>query len=361
MATKKKITTLTEAQAARVVTWRAEWLAHGCNTAPADRPRAQAAITAMYEVIGEKPPVFLWFDSPMAAALAAGLLKSVSEKKPLKAELDSQLDSQLYSQLGSQLYSQLYYSQLGSQLYSQLDSQLDSQLGSQLVSQLYSQLYSQLRSHARSAVNVRMATGWWIGWVAFYTYLQDVLGLEADAETTRRLGIWKDYLQSGFWFMPYQGMCFCSERPSAIHWDERARLHHPSEAALQFRDGYRMFMWHGTNVPEPWITAPDKLDVTAALNWQNIEQRRAAAEIIGWKRILDTLPHRIIDADKDPYIGTLMEVDLPDSPKEKFLRVRCGTGRDFVLPVDPKSKTALEANARTYRLKPNEYKLEART
>jgi hypothetical protein len=115
-------------------------------------------------------------------------------------------------------------------------------------------------------------------------------------------------------------------------------------------------------VPRKWITAPDKIDVTAALNWQNIEQRRAAAEIIGWKRILETLPHRILDADKDPYIGTLMEVDLPDSPGEKFLRVRCGTGRDFVLPVDPKSKTALEANARTYRLKPGEYKkLEART
>jgi len=157
-----------------------------------------------------------------------------------------------------------------------------------------------------------------------------------------------------------------SDRPSAIHWDERARLHHPSEAAVQFRDGYRLFMWHGTRVPEQWITAPQSIDVTAALTWENIEERRAAAEIIGWRKVRETLmvegKARIIDADPDPYIGTLYEVDLPDSPGEKFLDVRCGTGRDFTLPVDPKSKTALEANARTYRLKPSEYKkLEART
>ncbi len=54
-------------------------------------------------------------------------------------------------------------------------------------------------------------------------------------------------------------------------------------------------------------------------------------------------------------------VEAPDIGKEKFLRVRCGTSRTFALPVPPEMKTALEANAWTWGLTPEEYKPEIRT
>jgi hypothetical protein len=84
------------------------------------------------------------------------------------------------------------------------------------------------------------------------------------------------------------------------------------------------------------------------LSWPNIEQRRAAAEILGWAKILDALKAKSIDKDSDPQIGELFVADLPDSPGQKFLRVRCGTGRDFCLPVAPHLMTALAANAWTF-------------
>lgn len=90
-------------------------------------------------------------------------------------------------------------------------------------------------------------------------------------------------------------------------------------------------------------------------------QRRAAAEILGWARILEELQPTVIDRNADPEIGTLLRCDLPDSPGEQFLRVKCGTQREFVLPVPPDVRTAQEANAWTYGLKGDEYKLEART
>lgn len=43
-----------------------------------------------------------------------------------------------------------------------------------------------------------------------------------------------------------------------------------------------------------------------------------------------------------------MEVKLPDSGKERFIRVRCGTGREFAIPVPPDTQTALAGNAWTY-------------
>ena len=92
-----------------------------------------------------------------------------------------------------------------------------------------------------------------------------------------------------------------------------------------------------------------------ALTWENVEQRRAACEIIGWKNILDVLDATIIDEDMDPMIGTLVEVNIPEIGKEKFLRVMCGTGREFALPVPPEMKTALESNAWTFGMDTSEF------
>ena len=64
----------------------------------------------------------------------------------------------------------------------------------------------------------------------------------------------------------------------------------------------------------------------------NVEQRRAACELVGWVNILSQLNAKTIDIDDDD-IGTLLEVEIPDSGKEKFLQVKCGTGREFALPV----------------------------
>ncbi len=81
-----------------------------------------------------------------------------------------------------------------------------------------------------------------------------------------------------------------------------------------------------------------------------------------WARILRELNAKIIDEDADPMIGTLVEVTLPDLGKEKFLKVLCGTGREFAIPVPPEMKTALDANAWTFDLDGNTLrKLEVRT
>jgi hypothetical protein len=113
-------------------------------------------------------------------------------------------------------------------------------------------------------------------------------------------------------------------------------------------------------VPHEWITHPEKLDPELALNHENAEMRRCVAEILGWKRVLERLDTKVIDTDRDPEIGQLLEVELHGN-RERFLKVRCGTGREFVLPVPPEMTRALEANAWTYGLNPGDLQLEART
>ena len=78
--------------------------------------------------------------------------------------------------------------------------------------------------------------------------------------------------------------------------------------------------------------------------------------------MLEQLDAKVIDEDEDPMIGTLLEVNLPGVGSEMFLKVLCGTGRTFALPVPPDMKTALEANCWTYGFTQGELRdLEVRT
>jgi hypothetical protein len=61
------ITELTAEQTRDLAVWRAKYLAQGWSTEPSDRPKAEAAIRALYTRLNKPAPKFVWFDSPHAA------------------------------------------------------------------------------------------------------------------------------------------------------------------------------------------------------------------------------------------------------------------------------------------------------
>jgi hypothetical protein len=192
-------------------------------------------------------------------------------------------------------------------------------------------------------------------------FCRDVLRLPCPESAAWQLELWAEIARScGVWW-PFRGICVVSERPRALHWDAQDRLHHPARPAIEYRDGTGVHIWHGTLVRPSWIEAPAEIDPKLALTWDNIEQRRALAEIIGWGRVIEQLRPSVVDQDPDPAIGTLLDVSLPDFERVRFLRVRCGTGREFVLCVPPEMQTARQANAWTYGLEADQYELEVRT
>jgi len=131
------------------------------------------------------------------------------------------------------------------------------------------------------------------------------------------------------------------------HCDDQQRIHRENGPAIVWGDE-KQYWWHGIEVPSEWIEDRENVDPRLALNHENIEQRRALCEILGWEHVIKQLNPVSIDKDVDVQIGELLEVDLPDSGVERFLKVECGTERTFVIPVPNEIKTALEANAWTY-------------
>lgn len=192
-------------------------------------------------------------------------------------------------------------------------------------------------------------------WLSFYDYYRH----ETNVDLTD-IDYMIDIAKNCGWIYCSNEDAIIQDRPIKIQFDELNRLHCQTGAAIQYADGFEVYSWHGVTVPAKWIHG--KLTAKQALKVPNMEQRRAACEILGWAKVLKQLNSVEVDRDEDPMIGTLLEVDIPDVGKERFLKVLCGTGREFCIPVPPDMRTALEANAWTYGINPDKLRdLEIRT
>jgi hypothetical protein len=189
------------------------------------------------------------------------------------------------------------------------------------------------------------------------SFFRDVIGWEDPI--LERFKVDEDLIKSCGWTWWHENVLAISDRPEILKRDDEGRLHCENGPAIKYRDGWALYYWHGVSIPAEWLEG--KLPTPKkCLTWKNVEQRRAACEIVGWIKILSELDAKVINEDV-PEIGILLEASIPDSGKEKFLKVKCGTGRDFVIPVPREMKTALEANAWSYGLPAELYKPEIRT
>jgi hypothetical protein len=198
----------------------------------------------------------------------------------------------------------------------------------------------------------------WAGYDSFLSFFRHVAKLPIDYT---KWDAWETLsLHSGPRFV-HEQFCIISDRPEILTVDDMNRPHGERGPFCRWRDGSSLYSWHGVRVPWTWIEGREHLTAAFALKVENLEQRRAACEIVGWDRILSELNARTVNTDPDPMVGELVEVTLPDSGTERFLRVVCGTGRRFAIPVPPNVQTAIEANAWTYGLTASEYNPEFRT
>lgn len=194
----------------------------------------------------------------------------------------------------------------------------------------------------------------WSGWTAYLSFFRHVAKLDLPVYEK-----WRHYEAAavhGSWRWMHPEFCIVSDRPCVLRLDDQNLPHCADGPSHEWRDGWKLYYWHGVRVPDHWIANTASVSAGEVLREQNVEVRRAGCEILGWSKILKDLNARIIDTDADPEIGTLVEVDLPDlSVPSRFLRVRCGTGREFAVCVPPTTTTALGAQAWMVGMNTNEF------
>jgi hypothetical protein len=330
-----KIEKLTPQQEARLVEFRAEWLAHGLSTEPANREAAENAIAEMYTIIGKERPRFVWMSSPMGAVLLISAMKLIAEKRAEKEKNSGQL-------------------------WDQLGGQLRGQLGGQLGGQLWDQLGDQLGDHARSEAYRSFWGQYEAYWIAYYAFAQEI-GVKYPEEVSRRLGLWATVAQSAGWWWPYENMVVLSDRPSAVHMageGRAARLNNTQGPALAFRDGYGVYSVNGTRLPAEIIEHPEAITVKAVIDERNAEVRRVMVDQMG-ERFFREADAQVLDSDTDGggQKRRLLRIDLNDDEPVITCEVQCpSTGHMHYLRVPPNITNCADAIAWTFDLPTDEYR-----
>ena len=334
-----RIDALTPEQEAMIPAWRDKWIAKGLSTSPVDFEAVEAAAMAAYALIGANRPIaMLRVASPYAATIAGA--QAWLALKGIDIVVSDQVGAQVWDHVGALVRDKVW-----------------DHVGDKVSDQVRAQVSDQVRAQAKEGFFNYGSNGpLWASYCSRVTFFRDVCGWQDPI--LEKFAIAERLTEAG-WTWWNSSVFVASDRPLFIHRDADGQLHSETGHAIEYRDGWGFSCWHGVRIPDEWLTGaltPDR-----ALTWKKVEQRRAACEILGWAMILESLAATTIDVDADPEIGELLEAEIPGSGKERFLRVRCGTGRTFVLPVPRDMKTALEANSWTYGIATYEYKPEVRT
>jgi hypothetical protein len=223
---------------------------------------------------------------------------------------------------------------------------LGKNLSDHAVKQFLKSKVEEASQHLEASVVLYTTGNLYSWWPAFESFFTEVCKLELPGDYNERAKAYRDACTNAGWSCLYKDFAMVCDRPEWIKLEDR-RLHSPDGYAIKWRDGFGLTFWRGTHVPEQWILG-EKPTAAELLKRENVEERRAGFEIIGWDALLTELNAKVIDQHSNPQIGALLEADIPDSGTERFLKVECGTGRSFVIPVPPTVDTAVEAQAWTY-------------
>ena len=313
----KSIKKLTDDQKSAMPAWRDKWIKIGLSTEPADRPRAEAAYRECYRAANLRDDVpIVWVESPLVGALAA----------PTAANL------------------------LAYWRHSAVDSAVDSAVGSAVYKK------NNLFWHNW------MGGSLWSAWPAFESFFREVCGLKINDNLANSASAFAETsVSAGYWW-PNKNFIIACERPAEINMDEDGNLHCETHAAIMWRDGWGVCVWHGTRVPDHWILSRANLDPREVISHDNVEVRAAGCAIVGWGKMFDVLDAKVVHDSGSPDIGQLIELTLPGlSDPGRFLKAECPRNGticegvpfvdDFGLPIN----TALHAQAWRVGLHPSEY------
>lgn len=351
-----EIKELTQEQQDKIPEYIDIWQAIALDTGDCEFEAAvQAAKNAYDEVIDEdgnkqlqQPKYFYLFDSPQSSAIGVMFLKmlhshiaSIDAKavdlKPEDSgtvvdglrgehaivfhELCKQYAKRVNPQAQPEAVGNVIWSFIGNEYNGMSDDDFDRRLRENHDEQLY----------GCSDAN----------WLGFYEFLLK----ECDVERCKYLSGLIALAKVCGWWSAYDETVIFQHKPDFIKRDENKFFHAEDGPAIGYRDGFGFHYWRNIKIPSDWLGEGSVLTPEICLHWENVEQRRCACEIYGWHNILDELNAVTINEHENPIVGKLVEVEIPDIGKERFLDVICGTGRRFALPVPPDIATALDAQA----------------
>jgi hypothetical protein len=235
-------------------------------------------------------------------------------------------------------------------LRANLRANLWANLGANLRANLWANLGANLRDYKICNPNF-LSGSQDLYWIAWFRFAQKI-GCVFTEQDNAKLGIMENISTQCEWWWPFEGVVFASQRPLFVRKDDAGRLHGEYKPALEYADGFKLYAWHGTNLPNDWVEDRLVMDPTIILKTENVELRAAGLQCYGLGRMKDVIGELIGDSG-DTTMGSVWDIAIPGLPeKGRFLSARCPRNEEIfegipkISPIDGLPiETALAAQA----------------
>jgi hypothetical protein len=219
-----KIASLASEQNELLPLYRNKWQHFVLSTERIDREKVIETMKSAYHLMNEDEPKFIICDSPYQALnyVSTDLIHLGRRiEKKIRRPLREQIERQLTWELIEDLYSKLRIDRIT--LQGQMELCVEQQLN-------FRKLIS--ASHFLDI-----------------SILFDVATFVLDCICDRQKGeISRSILENCSWVLPYSEVCIICDRPTKIYFssfEDGAYIHADSEAAIQFEDGFNVYVQHG--------------------------------------------------------------------------------------------------------------------
>ena len=279
-----KIDKLTDAQIAKFPEYVKRWTDIGLSTEPADRPRAEAAFTAMYAQAGLPRPHMVWCGSPLSQSLTRAVLIA-----------NPSVGASVWDSVGASVWDRVWDS-------------------------VWASVWASVRASVWASVWASVYGAHDANRLAFYRFFRDECGLTAQTDA---LGVLWELGESCGWCLPHHHICWLSERHNILRRDEDGALHCDDGPALAYPDGWALWYLHGVSVDEQIVLRPESQTVEQIHGEDNEERRRCRIERFGWSRYLKESGAKVVDQRRNDR----------DCQQERLYSLRDGSRR--IRLVDP--------------------------
>ncbi|GAB1543846.1 hypothetical protein NUACC21_65220 [Scytonema sp. NUACC21] len=284
------LTKLRSEQDALISTYREKWRKEALSTQEVARVEVTAAVEAIYSLIGKPKPSIYHFVSPVAAVEQFDFLEiwgsQTVDVESLIQNFKKQLSHDLWVKLHSTLYEELHrelWSSIGRRIYTAFMER------SRLIHSLNDEDASSYFNPAQDC----MPTEYLVSMACLFDFCDSVLNCSIERE------LWQAYqllVRHCGWLWAYEGVCLVCDRPYRLELDSQRLLHSEGYPAIQLRDGFSVYAYHGVILPEKYGKVhPQQWRSSWLLKENNAELRRVLIQGIGYSRICQELRAKEID------------------------------------------------------------------
>lgn len=164
--------------------------------------------------------------------------------------------------------------------------------------------------------------------------------------TPKKWQLLQELITNSGWILPYENICFISDRPVEFNLNNQYHLHAEGKFAIKFADNQGFYAYEGVIIPK-------KYGLLKAENWQskwlleerNAELRRVLIQGLGYDRIANELEAEEIDSWREYTILRFSKIiDHIDEQPICLLKMTCpSTNFIHALRIPPEFNSAREA------------------